>query len=150
MNGSVEKTVSTIRDVQNRAISVAEGRSAWGFRFSDNPTAIEVFSIEQIPGTGSPQFRIITLPNETEVLASGTQITQYPTDNINIIFVSPFGTPYLTRGDCQTWTQSQRPSLEIEPTNACETINEARFTIKFQEKSAEVTVNKGGDVEVKM
>lgn len=152
LNSVVEETVSTIRDMQNRAISVAEGRSAWGFRFNQGSTAIEVFDIEEVQGTGGSIFRTNLRENETEILASGTQITQNPTgDNINIIFVAPFGTSYLASGGCQgQWRESLRPSLEIEPISPCQIHNEATFTISYQEKSAQITVNRRGDIEVRM
>lgn len=145
LNSAVEETVSNIREAQNKSISIAEGKSGWGFRFNEAGTAIEIFNFQIEPG-----LTVKMSAFETISLASGTTVSQdIPGERVNIIFVAPFGTSYLTSGSCdEYWTESNKPSLELMPISPCIVHNEVIFTIGFQEHSAMIKVNARGDIEV--
>jgi type II secretory pathway pseudopilin PulG len=141
IDSATEELVSTIRDVQNRSISIVGGNAGWGVKTNGDGTQIKVFYIKEDGSTHEAA-------NETIDLFKGIEVNQL-SPNKNINFMSPFGTTYISAGDCNgNWGPSNKPSGELEPKTGCDIYDLVELNIDYKSYTTKIRVNKEGDIKV--
>lgn len=144
-NQVAEEAVSAIREAQNRSISfmqsgLSDSTKLWGASFEENE--IYIISVDD-NGENHIEKTVDFNPNVNIIPAVGS--------GSHIYFASPFGTPYLTEGACESWEESLlKPSKEYIPTG-CTIISgdaEATISVDYKGHIFNVKINSEGNPRI--
>lgn len=154
---ATEEIVTTIRESQNKAISVANNPgagaipSAWGVQIDPITKRIESFVlVDQTPTQTNNKTVLKTVyssvdPSITSVLENVTIDTGG--DN-TFFYVTPFGKFYTTSNfSSLTWSSNAQRPYDLLPSNRV--ANKTEVTITYRNNTKTVVVEKNGDVQVK-
>ena len=153
---ATEEIVTTIRESQNKAISVANNPgvgaipSAWGVQIDPTTKKIESFVlIDQTPTQTNNKTITKTVYStiDTSITSVLDNITIGTGGDNTFIFVTPFGKFYTTSAySGLTWSANTQRPYDLLPSSRV--ANKTEITITYRNNTKTVVVEKNGDVQV--
>ncbi len=149
-----EELISTLRESQNKAISVMKGKiepsvascetKVWGVLIENNN--FNLISYKDCDGsTITSDLTLVTekinlAPYNTEIVVNSTTVI----DSLYVSYATPFGKAYMSQTE-STWLEKLSPVKDWAP-SSLSPITEVEITIKSSEAERKIKIKQNGDV----